>query len=1246
MGGITPSCVRNASWSKFAQRSEILPLSMRSMMNQVIVISLPVAGMPSKAPVCTPRNVPRMATLVRLSLSLLGAFQAALEGEPVTGFRSTKVRALLAYLATESDRPHRRETLAALFWPEQPERVARSNLRYALSNLRKAIGDRHTDPPRLLVTRETVQFDCASDCWLDVQAFRTMIEADPADPSASRLLDQALSLYRGDFLEGFSVRGSPAFDDWALLVRERLHRQASTALQRLVEESESRGNYDRACEYAWRWVELAPWQEEAHQQLMRALALSGQRTAALAQYRVCRETLQREFGVEPSDGTVWLYEQIRDGTLAPVSPPAGLRDIGVRQPAGPYAIEPGESSQPVFVARERELARLDEHLRLALEGHGRTLFVTGEVGQGKSALVHAFARGAQDTYTELVVCSGYCNAYTGIGDPYLPFREILEMLTGDLDTKVAAGAIGDEHARRLQRALPLTAQALLRDGPDLIDVFVPGAALLRRAVACATREVGWVSELQKLVERRSSDPGTGGVQQDDLFEQYTTLLKVLARQVPLLLVLDDLQWADLGSISLLFHLGRRLEGSPILVVGAYRSEEVALGRDGERHPLEPVVNELKRSWGDIEIDLGQSEGRHFVPALLDSEPNRLDAGFRHMLYQQTRGHPLFTVELLRGMQERGDLIQDPEGYWVEGPKLNWEILPARVEAVIAERIDRLAEPLKEIVRAASVEGEVFTAEVVAQTLTVDEREIVASLSGELDRKHRLVSAQGIERVAAQRLSRYRFRHILFQKYVYNSLDQVERARLHEQVGNALETLHGARTDERAGIVPQLAWHFERAGMPARAVEFLQQAGDRAVRMSANKEAIVHLRKGLDLIPLLPDTPERARRELALLLAMVVPTIATQSWAAPELGQVYARARELGQQVGHTPRTLQAMLLERTFYTAQGEHRTGLALAEQFYELALQLEDPLYVMLGHIELGVPLVFMGHLRRSLAQLEQVLALYEPQLHRSLAFVYGQDPKVLALSFATYDLWFLGYPDQALEKGQGALALAAELDHPFSWVWAVAFAARVHRRRREIQIVQQFSEKQAMLWAEHGIPLAGAESLMNGGWVLFENGQHQEGIAQFSRGLDLYQSTGMALHQPEFLALFAKMCGEAGQPEKAARLLDRAREVMHQTDERYYEAELYRLEGELLLAQDPSGAPEAENSFHQAIDIARRQSAKMCELRATVSLCRLWLAQEGAGKRQEAHEMLSAVYGWFTEGFDTPDLQEAKALLEALA
>jgi adenylate cyclase len=712
------------------------------------------------------------------------------------------------------------------------------------------------------------------------------------------------------------------------------------------------------------------------------------------------------------------------------------------------------------------------------------------------------------------------------------------------------------------------------------------------------------------------------------------------------LVIDDMQWADLGSISLLFHLGRRLDGSRILILGAYRPEEIALGRSGERHPVEPLVHEFKRDWGEIEVALDRAGGRQFVEALLDSEPNQLGAGFRETLYRQTRGHPLFTIELLRGMQERGDLVQDSESRWFEGPMLDWEILPPRVEAVIAQRVERLAEPLKDILSAASVEGEAFTAEVVARAQAVDEQEMVASLSGELDRRHRLIRAQGIRRAADQRLSRYRFRHILFQTYLYNNLDEVERGRLHEQVGTALETLCGERTEEVAAIAPQLAWHFEKAGMPAKAITYYQQAGDRAVRMSANAEAIVHLTGGLELLKTLPDTPERAERELALQLAVAVPIMTTRSWGAPEADQAYIRARELCEEIGDTSQLLVAMSMERGLRTVRAEHLAAVALAEQCFDLAQRLQDPMQVMIGHYGLAVPLLFVGEFSGSLAHAEQVVALYDLPLHRSLAFSHGQDPAVVSLSMAIYDLWFLGYPDRALKKGLEALALAKELDHPLTSLFALEFTARLRRWRRETQAVQELAEVVLRYWTEHGMEMAEAGGTMHNAWVLSERGQPAEGSAQFERGLAAWQATGMANHLPEFLAVWAEMHGKAGDPEKGLSIVEEALALAHNSGERYYEAELYRLRGQLLLMPDVGDEQGAEASFYQAIEVARRRNAKMCELRATTSLCHLWLAQERGDKYREAHKMLAGVYDWFTEGFDTRDLQEAEAVLEALA
>ncbi|NIO71701.1 MAG: hypothetical protein GTN71_22395, partial [Anaerolineae bacterium] len=325
-----------------------------------------------------------------------------------------------------------------------------------------------------------------------------------------------------------------------------------------------------------------------------------------------------------------------------------------------------------------------------------------------------------------------------------------------------------------------------------------------------------------------------------------------------------------------------------------------------------------------------------------------------MLYRQTRGHPLFTVELLRGMQERGDLVQDREGRWVEGPALDWETLPPRVEAVIAERIGRLAQPLQGALRAASVEGETFTAEVVARVRAADEREMVEHLSGELDRRHRLVRAQGIQRMDDQRLSHYRFRHILFQKYLYSNLDQVERAHLHEAVGDTLEALYEEHTEAMVEIAGQLAWHFQEAGMVAKAIGYLRQAGDRAVRLSANEEAIAHFTQGLALLKTLPDVPERAQGELALQLALAAPLQATKGYAAPEVGRTYARARELCQQIGETPQLFPTLWLLSTFYAIRAEHQTAIELGEQILRLAQRVEDPLQIAMAHWSLGWILV----------------------------------------------------------------------------------------------------------------------------------------------------------------------------------------------------------------------------------------------------------------------------------------------------
>ena len=1170
--------------------------------------------------------------MTHLSLSLLGTFQVTLDGESVTSFKSDKVRALLAYLAVEADRPHRREMLAGLLWPEWTDRDALSNLRYSLYDLRGAIGDRTAEPSFLTITRDALQFNTDSDYSLDVAVFEHHLAEGKSTISS---LQSVVSLYRGPFLEGFSIGDSPAFEEWALFKREQIGRQVLSALERLTAVHEQRGEYEQAQRYVRRQLELEPWQEEAHQQLMRLLAFSGQRSAALAQYEACRRLLAEELSVEPTRETTALYESIRDGRLGDKETER-QRDSFML----PFPLPLSISLSP-FVGRERELAQLDEFLEMALAGHGRVVFVTGDAGSGKTALVNAFIRQTMETHGSVVAVSGSCNAHTGIGDPYLPFREIVQLLTGDIEAKRAGGAITREHALRLWAVLPDAVQALVDTGPNLIDLFVPGAALALRVEAFAPPGAIWRTRLEDLVQRAALQ---ADLQQADLFEQVTRVLQSLARRHPLILVLDDLQWADAGSISLLFHLGRRLAGQRILIVGAYRSGEVALGRGEGRHPLEPIINEFQRDFGDIQVDLARADGRQFVDALLESEPNRLSAAFRETLHRHTGGHPLFTVELLRGLQERGDLVQDETGRWMEGSTLDWGKLPARVEAVIAERLSRLPQAWQATLEAASVEGGDFTVEVVARVQGVDEGEIARRLSGALSKQHRLVAAQSLQRLSGQRLSRYRFRHYLFQKYLYNRLDEVERARLHEAVGRALETLYEVNGTQAGAVSPavvvHLARHFEAAGMVNEAADYLLQAGKRAVRMSAHQEAIAHYTRGIELLRTQPDSPERARRELALQIALGTPLQALKSYGAPERGHAYARARELSLQLGKAADIFETLLLQWSFDMPRAKHRQAFDLAEQLLALARQMGDPAQIAVAHMALGISLLYLGEFTQAQTHLERALDGYDPQQHHPLAIPIGQDLEVTCTAYLSWVRWFLGYPTQALQLTAETLALARQLEHPFSLGFALGIAGCViHLLCGKYDMALDDAEELLQLWDEQGFALYQAWGMCVKGRVLTEQGQMKEGIASLREGVAACTSVGIIASHTQQLANFTEACRNAGQIEEGLEVTAEALALVEETGERHFEAELYLRRGELLLLEGDDQI-EAQNCLRRAIQIARRQQAKSWELRAAMLLYRLW---EGLGKREKARQLLAETYGWFNEGFDTQDLQQAQSLLE---
>ena len=740
----------------------------------------------------------------------------------VPRFRSRRTVALLGYLAAER-RPAARDLLAALFWPDADLSKGRGNLRRELHNLSQIL------PGCWQLERQTIAFIPSDDTIVDIY---TLLELEAEDRWG-----EAVELLGGEFLEGLFLNDNHEYETWLLGERERWRVRAEAILTRVIERHTLRGQYADALQHGRRLLQLAPWKEGIHRQIMRLLVWTGQRGAALRQYDTCKQVLKEELDIEPSVETEALYHQIRDCEL----------DLPPKLPAFITGERSGhEIDRPLFVAREHELAQLENHLERVLNGNGLVVMVVGEAGRGKTSLLEEFSRRIQQEHEELLVVNGLCNTQSDIGDPYLPFRQGLEMLTGGVEARWAAGQMTGDHARRLWGVLPRTAQLILMEGPDLIDTLVSGGGLVRRVRSAVPWESEWLRRLERQVQVRSAAQNTGEMKQTDLFEQYSQVLLGVARQIPLVVLLDDLQWADAGSVGLLFHLGRQVMQGKILLVCAFRPEEMAVG-EGRN-----VVQELRRVYGEILIDLDRNdltEGRRFVDAFLDSEPNRLGEAFRERLYEQTEGHPLFTVEQLRMLVERGDLVRDGGGCWLESETLTWDRSPARVEAVIERRIGGLSPELREALAVASVEGDEFTAQVVARVLGLREREWLRELSVEVEKQHRLVREQGEVQGAGYGLSRYRFSHNLFQNHLYNGLSAGERRLLHGEVAKALEALYPV-----GAAVVQLAFHYTQAGMRDKAVRYLTLAGKHAWTKYAGQEAIQYYSQALRLLS--EDDPRR------------------------------------------------------------------------------------------------------------------------------------------------------------------------------------------------------------------------------------------------------------------------------------------------------------------------------------------------------------------------------------------------------
>jgi len=844
-----------------------------------------------------------------------------------------------------------------------------------------------------------------------------------------------------------------------------------------------------------------------------------------------------------------------------------------------------------FVGRQGELEQMKKALEMAQGGHGQIVAAVGEAGVGKSRLFYEFKLTSQRGCLVLETFS----VSHGKAHPYLPLIDLLKnyfQLTPEDDQ------------RKVQEKV--TGKVLILDRA-LEDTLPYLFALLGVSEAISS-----LQQMDSQIRRRRT------------FEALKRLLVRESLNQPIIFIFEDLQWLDNETQAFLNLLSESVATARIVLLVNYRPE-------------------YRHEWGSktyytqLRLDpLGREEAQELLRALVGGGEELTP--LKQFILEKTEGNPFFIEEVVQTLAEEQVLIGERGSYRLEKAPTELHI-PATVQGILAARIDRLGAEEKGLLQTLAVIGKEFSLSLLRKVVDQPEEELQGLL-------FHLQAGEFIYEQPAFPEVEYLFKHALTQEVAYNSVLLERRRVLHEQTARAMEELYGERVEEH---YHDLAHHYGRSGNVEKAVEYLHLAGQQAGQRSANAEAISHLSTALELLKALPDTPERSQKELRLQITLGVPLMATKGYAAPEVGKAYSRARELCQRLGETPELFRVLRGLWQFYLLRAEYKTARELGEQLFSLAQNVQDPALLLEAHRTLGSTLVFLGELASAREHLEQGIALYDPQQHRSHALLYGQDSGVTCWGLAAQVLWFLGYPEQALKGIRKALTLTQEVSHPFSLAFALNFAASLHQFRREGQLTQERAEALITLSTEQGFAFWLAWGTMVQGWMLAEQGKVEEGIAQMHQGLADYRATGAELFRPYFLALLAEAYGKRGQAEEGLSALTEALDTVNKTGEREYEAELYRLKGELLLAQESKNQKskgkneEAEECFHKAIDIARRQEAKSLELRATVSLARLWQQQ---GKKEEARQLLAEVYNWFTEGFDTKDLQEAKALLEELS
>jgi class 3 adenylate cyclase/predicted ATPase len=836
-----------------------------------------------------------------------------------------------------------------------------------------------------------------------------------------------------------------------------------------------------------------------------------------------------------------------------------------------------------FVGRNREMEAMKHAAELARAGHGQIVAIIGDPGVGKSRLFFEFEAIEQ---SGCLILEAFSLSH-GKATAYLPVLELLRdyfRILAEDDARTRREKVAGKIVM-LDRALEDTIPYLFA----LLGIIEGDDPL---------------AQMDSQIRRRRT---------------HEAIKRILLRESlnqPLVLVLEDLHWIDAETEALLGVLADALANAPILLLVNYRPEY--------------THGWANRSYyTQLRLDPLRAENAQELIFALVGDSAELSA-LRRMVIEKTQGNPFFIEEIVLALFEQGVLGRNGAIKLIR--PFSQLRLPTTVQGVLSSRIDRLPAREKEILQTLAVVGREFPLSLTRRLVNCSDDELEGTLTV-------LQGAEFINELPGSADIQYAFKHALTQEVAYNSILIERRKLLHERAGQALETIFAAQLDHHLN---ELARHYKRADNIHKAIEYLGRAGQQAIQRCAHADAIDTLTDAIDLVQQLPDTPERIEQELSLQLTLGPVYFHIKGWGSPEAARSYTRVRELCEQLNNPPELFPMLYGLWLMRLLRGECRTAYEVAEDLMGRAQTATDPTLLLYAHHALGQTLCYMGNLLAGNDHLEKAMSFYDSALHPALTSRYGAlDAKVHCLSVRAWILWYLGYPEQGITAVKQALVWAQQLSHPYSLVFAEYSLILIELlAQRDVRAAEDRAQNVIAICDEYGVSDFAAFMTILRGWAIAQEGRGGEGVTQIRDALELLRARGFEIDRPYFLCLLAEACRASGKLDDGLTALSEALVQVEDQGNRIEEAE-GRLKGELLRQRAPDNT-ETQQYFQSAIEIARRQGERSYELRATTSLARLLASR---GRRDEARTMLAEIYRWFTEGFDTADLREARLLLEEL-